>query len=218
MLNNDRAVQLKNGRLLLPVAMHPPAGSPAGPAGRAMAYLSDDAGRTWRRSRTVLEPPAGNSDGLQEPGVVELKDGRLMMFIRTALGSQYLSFSSDGGETWSEARPSEIRSPLSPASIKRIPRTGDLLMVWNDHAGIDPSLRGKRTPLTVAVSRDEGRTWIHKQNLLDDPTGWYCYTGVHFAGRRVLLGFNAGGQGLATLSRTSIAWFDVQELYREPRK
>ena len=214
-LNNDRAVQLKNGRIVLPVAMHPPADSPSGWAGLAMAYVSGDAGRTWRRSRTVLEPPAGNRAGLQEPGVVELKDARLMMFIRTTLGSQYLSWSGDGGETWSPARPSEILSPLSPASIKRIPKTGDLLMVWNDHAGIDPALRDKRTPLTVAISRDEGKTWIHKHNLLDDPDGWYCYTAIHFDGGHVLLGFNAGGQGLANLSRTSIARFDVKSLYRD---
>jgi hypothetical protein len=52
-----------------------------------------------------------------------------MMFIRAQMGSQYLSWSSDGGDTWSEPKASDIVSPLSPASIKRIPKTGDLLMV-----------------------------------------------------------------------------------------
>jgi hypothetical protein len=131
-----------------------------------------------------------------------------MMFIRTDLGSQYLSYSSDGGETWSAPAASEIASPLSPASIKRIPKTGDLLMVWNDNPG------KTRTPLTVAISRDEGKTWIRKHNLLDDPTGWYCYTAIYFTGSRVLLGFNAGGSGLPHLSRGSIAWFPVKALYK----
>ena len=126
------------------------------------------AGPSWSR-------PQATAQAFRNQEWVELKDARLMMFIRTTLGSQYLSWSGDGGETWSPARPSEILSPLSPASIKRIPKTGDLLMVWNDHAGIDPALRDKRTPLTVAISRDEGKTWIHKHNLLDDPDGWYCY-------------------------------------------
>jgi hypothetical protein len=143
-----------------------------------------------------------------------------MMFIRTQTGSQHLSFSDDGCDTWSDARPSEILSPLSPASIERIPSTGDLLMVWNDHSEVDESLRanasrgGKRTPLTVAISRDEGRTWIRKRNLLDDPEGWYCYTAIHFDGPRVLLAFVAGGSGLPPLSRTSMAVFDVKRLYR----
>ena len=145
-----------------------------------------------------------------------------MMFIRTQLGSQYLSYSQDGAESWSNPEPSGIQSPLSPATIKRIPQTGDLLMAWNDHSGVDPSLRsdekngGKRTPFTVAISRNDGRTWTHAHNILDDPDGWYCYTAMHFDGPRVLLGFNAGGHGLARLSRTSIAWFNLKDLYKSP--
>ena len=154
---------------------------------------------------------------------MELKDGHVLMFMRTQLGSQYLSRSSDRGDTWSAAEPSAILSPLSPASIKRIPSTGDLLMVWNDHARVDPSFRagetngGKRTPLTVAISRDDGRTWAGAQDVLNDPQGWYCYTAIFFSGPRVLLAFNAGGQGLPKLSRTSIAWFDTKQLYRRVR-
>jgi hypothetical protein len=220
-LNNDRAVQLRSGRIVLPVAHHPPApGGKFGSRGVAMAFLSDDGGGTWRSSRTKLESAAADRAGFQEPGVVELKDGRLMMFIRTQLGSQYLSYSADGGESWSEARPSQIASPLSPASIKRIPGTGDLLMVWNDHASAGEvflataTSGGKRTPLTLAVSRDDGKTWQHKQDLLADPEGWYCYTAIHFVRNRVLLAFAAGGSGLPHLSRTSLALVDVKRLYR----
>jgi hypothetical protein len=161
--------------------------------------------------------------GFQEPGVVRLRDSRLMMFIRTRLGRQYLSYSSDDGESWSAAEPSSLQSPLSPASIKRIPSTGDLLVAWNDHAAVPPEFRavdaaqggrgGKRTPFTLAVSKDEGRTWIHKQNLLDHPDGWYCYTAIHFVDDVVLLGFVSGGAGLAGLSKTDIARVPIASLY-----
>jgi hypothetical protein len=217
-LNNDRAVQLRRGRILLPVALHAAKNGQFGSQGIAMTYLSDDAGQTWRRSRNTLECPVPNRAGLQEPGVVELKDSRIMMFIRTMLGSQYLSYSGDGGETWSAPEPSRLLSPLSPASIKRIPKRRELLMVWNDHSDVPQSLRatassgGKRTPLTIAISRDEGKTWVSRQNLLDDPEGWYCYTAIHFAGPRVLLAFANGGHGLPNLSRTSIAWFNLTDL------
>jgi sialidase-1 len=221
-LNNDRAVLLRRNRILLPVALQPTVDGQFGSRGIAMVYYSDDAGKTWRKSKSALEAPAHTRAGFQEPGVVELKDGRVMMFIRTQLGSQYLSWSSDGGDTWPEPNSSSILSPLSPASIKRIPKTGDLLMVWNDHSHTSPDFRssatsgGKRTPLTVAISRDEGKTWIHARDVLDDPEGWYCYTAIHFSGSRVLLAFAAGGHGLPHLSRTSLAWFDVKQLYRKP--
>lgn len=223
-LNNDRAVQLRSGRIVLPVALHATVNGQFGSRGIAMTYLSDDSGKSWRRSKSTLECPTPSRAGLQEPGVVELKNGRLMMFIRTQLGSQYLSWSKDKGDTWTDPKPSDIASPLSPATIKRIPKTGDLLMAWNDHSSVDPALRssetsgGKRTPMTVAVSRDNGKTWIHSYNLLDDPEGWYCYTAMHFDGPRVLLGFNAGGHGLPRLSRTSIAVFDLKQLYRGKAK
>ena len=75
-MNNDRAVQLKSGRLIAPVVLH---ASPERPAfdgnGMFMCYLSDDNGRTWRRSRGVQNDGEPRKYSLQEPGVIEL-DGR----------------------------------------------------------------------------------------------------------------------------------------------
>lgn len=217
-LNNDRVVQLPSGRLLLPVALHrneTPELSKFNSRGVVMCYFSGDKGKTWRRSRTVLENPSSNPAGLQEPGVVPLKDGRLLMYMRTGMGSQYYSYSSDDGDTWSPAEPSTLLSPLSPASIKRIPKTGDLLAVWNDHSAVSAPIRNRlRTPLTAAISRDEGKTWEKAKNIADDPAGWYCYTAIHFAGDRVILGYNAGGSELPHLSRSVMTWFDLDWLYR----
>lgn len=218
-LNNDRAVQLKRGRLVLPVALHTRDGKWSS-QGQAMCYLSDDQGKTWRRSKSVLESPRPTRSGLQEPGVVELKNGDLLMFCRTSMGSQYYCRSRDGGETWSAPEPSELASPVSPASIERIPSTGDLLAVWNDHTRVDEAFKavdgktgGKRTPQTIAISKDEGKTWIHRKNLLEDPDGWYCYTAIEFVKDRVLLAYVAGGSGMKHLSQTQIAWFPVSYLY-----
>jgi hypothetical protein len=140
-LNNDRVVQLRKGRLVLPVAIHTDKDHKLVSRGSVTAYVSDDAGRTWHRSKVVLECPTPSTEGLQEPGVVELKNGLVMMFIRTRLGRQYVSYSDDQGESWSAVEPSNMLSPQSPALIKRIPKTGDLLLVWNDHSNVDPSLR-----------------------------------------------------------------------------
>lgn len=217
-VNNARVVQLASGRIIVPAAQHDAAkDKPGYHRGVATCFLSDDAGKTWRRSRSNLEAPPQSRSGLQEPLVVELKDKRLMMLCRTDQGSQFRSYSTDAGETWAEAEPTDIASPLSPASIQRIPGTGDLLMAWNDLTAIDPKLKGKRTPFTVAISKDEGRTWTNRKTLYADPTGWYCYTAIAFVDDRVLLGHCAGQQikGASGLATTVVTAFDVKWPYAE---
>jgi len=213
-VNNDRVVQLETGRLVIPAALHGLPGKGFFGRGVAMCFLSDDNGATWRRSKTTLEGPQGSKTGLQEPGVIALNDGRLMMLCRTDQGCQMRSFSSDGGDTWSPPEKTGILSPVSPASFERIPATGDLLLVWNDHSAIDPALRDKRTPFTVAVSKDEGRTWENTKTLEDDPDGWYCYTAVEFVDDHVLLGHCGGDRRTGGLNRLQVLRLPVAWLYR----
>lgn len=208
-MNNDRAVQLSNGRILLPVALHNTPEVNHFFNGRLFCYISDDNGETWHRSQQVPNPQQVTSE---EPGIVPLKDGRLLLFCRTTAGSQFISFSHDQGEHWSPLKPSAIRSPCSPASIERIPATGDLLLVWNNTYAPNASSGGDRTPLTLAISSDEGKTWRKIKTLEDDPWGWYCYTAIEWVGNHVLLGYCAGNRrkysGLATaqITRLSLDW------------
>ncbi|MEN6429140.1 MAG: exo-alpha-sialidase [Phycisphaerales bacterium] len=205
-LNNDRAVQLRSGRLILPVAWHQDPGHPRDSAGIIMCYLSDDNGKTWRRSNDPFKAygPDGRRITLQEPGVVELKDGRLMMYIRTDAGSQYVCHSPDGGQTWSKPGPSPLASPLSPATIERIPWTGDLLCIWNDHSGRHPFPKDRRTPLCMAISKDEGETWSPSLVIEDNPDGWYCYTSITFTENRAILSYCAGDKQVGGLNRLKV--------------
>jgi hypothetical protein len=213
-VNNDRVVQLSNGRLVIPTSRHDWTDAGGLRPGVATCLLSDDQGRSWRLCESELHAPPASRSGLQEPGVVELKDGRLMMLCRTDQGCQFRSFSHDGGLTWSPAEPSSIVSPVSPATVKRIPQTGDLLLAWNNHQGIDEARRGKRTPFTVAISTNEGETWERVKTLEDDPDGWYCYTAMEFVGDHVLLGHCAGKRSTGGLNLTQITLFPVDWLYR----
>ena len=209
-VNNDRIVQLPSGRLLVPAALHS-RDTEFINRGKAMCYLSDDNGETWRRSATVLEAPIGSRTGLQEPAIVALSDGRLMMLCRTDQGYQMRSYSEDDGITWSEIGPTDILSPVSPATVERLEDTGELLMVWNNHDGIAPELSKKRTPLTAALSSDDGVTWDRYKTLEDNPKGWYCYTAMERVGEYILLAYCAGDDTIGGLNRTkivriSLAW------------
>lgn len=212
-LNNNRVIQLKNGRLLMAVALHRTPETAWQNRATLFSYYSDDNGKTWTSSAAVPNPAPTIT---QEPGLVELKDGKIMMFIRADSGFQELSFSEDRGQTWSPIKPSDILSPLSPASMARIPSTGDLLMVWNNNKKSEDGGRwGKRTPLTIAVSRDEGKTWQHIKNIETDPDGWYCYTAIHFKGKDVLLAYCAGSQAAKThLSVVNIRKMSIKSLYQ----
>lgn len=212
-LNNDRVIQLESGRLLMAVALHktPDEGVWHNKA-KLYSYYSDDNGQSWKSGDEVPTPT-----GLitQEPGIIELKDGKILMFIRTNGGVQYFSYSVDKGITWSAAKPSKLASPLSPASIKRIPKTGDLLAVWNNNDGSIDSTKGERTPLSLAISKDEGISWENVKNIETDPDGWYSYIAIHFNDDDVLLGYGAGSQSKKThLAVTDINKIGLGWIYR----
>lgn len=209
-VNNDRVIQLRSGRLVVPAAFHrvklcSPSHIYADyeQRGVAMFFLSDDCGKSWREAKDWWALPVRSGNGLQEPGAVELPDGRLYAYCRTDQGCQYELFSDDEGETWTPPRPSGFQAPLSPLSIKRIPGTDTLFAVWNDHSGQLAPVRKEdvgfhskswgRTPLVSAVSRDGGKTWEGHRLLESDPDRGFCYTAIHFAGDAVLLAYCCGG-------------------------
>lgn len=214
-VNNDRLVQLDDGRLIFPAARHnSPSLKKFNGHGTVLCYISDDKAQTWHRSKDSQDGTQadGKQTILQEPGLVELQDGRLMMWARTNGGSQYVCYSKDRGETWSKFESSSLKSPVSPASIERLPNTKDLVVVWNDHSDIPKELRGKRTPFTIGISSDEGKSWKQFKTLFDNPDGWYCYTAIEFSDKDILLGHCAGdrskGNGLALsqITRVPISW------------
>ena len=116
-LNNSRVIQLAGGRIVMPTSLHNFDGNQLQP-GRIVVYLSDDAGSSWRRSRTLLDKDAsGTRINLMEPGVAEVSQNQMLMVIRTKLGCQYFSDSRDQGETWTTPRPSTLLSPEAPATL-----------------------------------------------------------------------------------------------------
>ena len=101
-MNNDRALRLGTGRLLLPAASHRSGEGYFDSRAEAMYFYSDDDGRSWRPSpgKIALPYSAHSFSGLQEPGAVELSNGVIWSWARTDLGRQFEMFSLDGGGTW----------------------------------------------------------------------------------------------------------------------
>jgi hypothetical protein len=195
--------------------------------GIILMYFSDDGGRTWLESLQSYYRCFDDGSGLEEPGVVETERG-LWCYARTGLIGehagkkdvrQWTSMSEDEGQTWAEPRPSEFVSPCSPMQVKRIPKTGDLLAVWNDHSGRFKVPRHKpiswaRTPLVCAISSNEGKSWKHHKLLEKSPEHGFCYPAVHFTDDAALLSYNAGGSTSRNpLDTQRVRRITIDELY-----
>jgi sialidase-1 len=195
----DVAIQLSSGRILVPD--YRTADWVKEPRFHGRGCYSDDEGATWQYGERI-DVPDGKS--LEEPAIVELKDGRILMYIRTAPGPIYQCFSADQGVTWTVPEPSPLVHPTSPMQLKRIPSTGDLVCIWNNSVAA-------RYPLTAALSADEGQTWLHFRDLEVETPGvsQFAYASLTFHDERALMTYWViDGAGMNLKFRSlPVSWF-----------
>ncbi len=211
-MNNDRVTITTKGRIICPVSITPDIFKKGNNHLTCVCHFSDDGGQTWRQSADSVDQPGR---GAMEPEVVELAGGKLLMIVRTQLGHIATSTSSDGGDHWSEPAKLSVPAPEAPATIRTIPATGDLLLVWNNNFEAGKGHGGKRSPLTTAISKDGGLTWTNRRNLESDPDSGYAYTSVLFHKDRVLFSYYVGKIGAGPLS-SRFRSLPVRWLYETP--
>ncbi len=218
-LNNDRVITLKNGRILLAVARHTIwSGANVFTPGEIGFIFSDDDGKTWQKtSQELICPFKKDPNGFQEPGLYQSPDGKIRCYIRTGLGFQFESFSSDNGETWSTPEPNTFfSSPCSPMHIKDF---NDLtLAVFNpipEHILRDDEAEfWGRTPYTLAVSNDNGKTFT-RDNLFyieDDLNNGYCYPAIFSGEDYCLMAYYHSNNTDCCLNSTKIIKIMYNEL------
>lgn len=227
-VNNDRVTRLFDGRIIIPAACHDVGWSEKPDSGKnyfdgrskAQFFLSDDDGKTWRQAfgECALPYSAYSRCGLQEPGVLELAPGILYGWARTDIGYQWEFVSIDNGERWTPCQPSRFSSPCSPMSIKRGP-DGTIYAIWNPipqyNGRKEPEgfFTGGRSPLVMAASRDNGRTFGEPVVLEEDEGRGYCYCAIHFVEDAMLLAYCAGGKEEgSTLAMTAIRRIPLSQL------
>jgi predicted neuraminidase len=129
---------------------------------------SADDGKTWQRFGPIVVP--GHPHGIIQPTIFSTGTDSLAVLCRSrGLGRICRAESPDAGVTWTPARPIDLPNPNSGIDVVRTP-TGTLYLVYN-HATLG------RTPLNVARSEDDGKTWKMVATL-EDQSGEFSYPAI----------------------------------------
>ena len=204
-------------------------------------YVSDDDGLTWKRSNIVTTPnheKGGFHKGIRwnhgavEPTVIELNDGKLWMIMRTSLDYHYEAFSEDGGLTWSETRPSPFYGTITMPTMNRL-EDGRLLFFWcnttplpemETATGVWDDVFTNRDVTHVAISEDDGKTWIGFRELYLTPKrndSQYAGGGMDRSTHQAQMVEVVPGKILASIGQhetfRSMMLFDVDWLYETER-
>ena len=227
------AIQLKSGRLVLPICYLTSrvwgnrgkgfdAFTDMGRFSSGVVY-SDDGGDSWKQSDVELKvaSPYIGADGIIEPIALELKDGRTWLLLRTQLGRFFESFSQDGA-TWTRPTPTSILSSDSPPSLTRL-KDGRVVLLWNNSLRFSYA-QGGRHVLHAAISENDGRTWrgyreVASNPFIDEPPPPSGDHGVSYTlpaltkDGEIITPLQVGGTGGMWLLRLNPEW-----LYETSRK
>lgn len=186
----NKPIRLKNGTILAPGSTE------LGGKYRCFVDISTDNGKTWNRTPEIDSTFLGFfKTPMIQPTLWESKDGSVHMFTRTKVGKIYRSDSYDGGKTWCSAYPTNLPNNNSGIDLDT-DDSGRIFLVYNP-IGIP----GIRTPLTLAVSTDDGKTFT-KIKTFERGLAEYSYPAVVVKGDTIHITY--------TYERDYIAYWQIK--------
>jgi sialidase-1 len=217
-------IQLKNGRLLIPVWISLGTGAAAHRPSVSATIFSDDQGHTWQ-SDEIAAPDTKDWVFPNEAMVIQLADGRVMLNIRTeSKGNRRLvTTSPDGATRWSRPEfDSGLHEPVCMASIARVsekPRKNRIIFSNPDNltrADGKTIVYRDRKNLSLKLSYDEAKTWpVNK--VLEPGFSGYSDLAVLTDGTILCL-YERGATrpDYLTLARFNLEWLtDGKDSYEE---
>ena len=202
----NHGIQLKNGRLLVPVWLSTGTGGNAHRPSVTATIFSDDAGKTWQASEIAV-PCTDEFVNPNETVAIQLDDGRVMLNVRNESKARrrIVVTSPDGATGWSEpVFQEDIVDPVCMAGLTRYTHDGKNMLLFSN----PDTLRGRRN-VSVRISEDEGETWRVARSI--EP-GYSAYSDINVTPTGAILCFygrsekaNFAGDRL-TIARFSIDW------------
>jgi predicted neuraminidase len=122
---------------------------------------SEDKGKTWKASSYLkMDTTEIKGKGAIQPTLWETKPGKVHMLVRTTGGMIGRSDSEDYGKTWSTIVSSRLPNPNSGIDVTKV-KDGTLVLAYNP----DAKDWGSRSPLSLGLSYDNGKTWPDKVDI-----------------------------------------------------
>jgi len=176
-ISNACIVRLASGRVIIPIQTSEGDMWSKNERCHVRVFYSDDDCRTWVFGQQNISLPMR---GAMEPFVAELKDGRLIMVMRSQLGSMFKSYSTDQGHRWSHPQTTGLSIPESCPYVTDVPGSDKIMVVWNnaEYNMHWSSHYGKRSPLTAALSADGGVTFTDFWDIETDPKTAFSNPGI----------------------------------------
>lgn len=191
-VSSGNGVQLSTGRILFVLNVRED-GQWNVKLFRNYVMYSDDGGYTWNVSKNAPK----NTVGGNEAKIVELSDGRLLMSARPSSGNKRMhAYSSDRGETWTDATP---KSDITVAGSN-----GDMIYYTSVKNGWDTNRIIHFIPTASTTVTGE-----HQYNGRVGPANPYFYYSyddgkTFIKGPQVKVGQQSGYSSLAVLHDGSI--------------
>lgn len=217
----DHGIQLKGGRLIVPVWLSTGTGGNAHRPSVTATIYSDDAGKTWHASEIAV-PCNDEWINPNETVAIELADGRVMLNVRNESKThrRIITTSKDGATGWSTPRFDDaLLEPICMGSIIRLSLAdggGKNRILFSNPDNLaradgreEPGKNRDRKNVSVKLSYDEGATWAVNKPIEPGPSMYSDLavtksgTILCFYGRGTKPGF--AGEFL-TLARFNLEW------------
>jgi hypothetical protein len=194
-------IQLKSGRLLMPV-MHR-AASTATDANYGMDTLySDDHGGTWHRGSPLMDA----TYPINESRVYERADGAVVLNGRWGSGGtryRITSTSTDGGETWSAPAIDGSTGTFSSVDAGMLTYTSGTV----DRLLFSRPDSSARENMTVSISYDDGASYRYSRVVNPGPS--YYSDLARLSDGTILLVYGRDGSVANYPERITVARFDL---------
>jgi len=219
----NHSIQLKNGRLIVPVWLSTGTGGNAHRPSVTATIYSDDQGKSWKAG-DVAVPCTEEWINPNETVALELNDGRVMLNVRSESKAhrRLITTSKDGATGWTTPKFDDaLLEPICMAGIVRYNHEGKNLVLFSNPHNLakekgkeEPGKNRDRKNVSIKLSDDDALTWKVNKTLEAGPS---TYSDIAVSQSGTILCFygrRGEGDGAAAFAggRLTVARFNLEWL------